>query len=514
MEWLSTENLVAILTALLGIAASFAVVWYERRVPRRRRIGYRVQMDMPVGGDDRSGQGQADIRLGLFNDLPDMADATLVLLRIENDGAESVADTDYTSRDLHGLTAVFAGRVVRGVAVTVTQPDAEHLMEHFTASRGMRNSGNTIYLPRVPLNRGQHYKLLVLLTGGRVGSAVRVSGGIRDGAVAPNRSTTVDDKPPLFSQPSRLITVLLTVCVTVLASIIVVGDGTPQPIGCAAGNLTVNGSTAFAPVMREVAARYEADCAGGTVTVDTRGSNEGLTKLAAAGSPAQGAPEMITIYDGAGPQANAELLSTRVGVSAFAVVVNNDLPVKNLTTDQVRRIFRGDFLNWSQLDGPDLPISLVSRDADSGTRDLFRRVVLGAEGEPAFTSYDCARQIYPQDEGKVIRCERRSTGEVLAGVASLPGAIGYSELRAALAVPGLHTVSLDGHSPSIESLGKMSYPFAAVEFAYTYGPPRAGSLTASFLTYLTRDIGQSVMREQGHLPCYTPEGFRRCEDRP
>ncbi|CAM5717094.1 hypothetical protein SHIRM173S_03256 [Streptomyces hirsutus] len=46
-EWLSAENLVAVATAMLGVAASVVVVWYERRVPRRKRIGYRVQSGRP-----------------------------------------------------------------------------------------------------------------------------------------------------------------------------------------------------------------------------------------------------------------------------------------------------------------------------------------------------------------------------------------------------------------------------------------------------------------------------------
>ncbi|MEX5633407.1 substrate-binding domain-containing protein [Parafrankia sp. FMc2] len=510
MGWLSAENSVAVLTAMLGIAASFAVVWYERRVPRRRRIGYRVQMDLPVGSDNRSGAGQADIRLGLFNDLPDMADATLVLLRVENDGAESVADTDYTSRDLHGLTVVFTGRIVRGVAVTVTQPDAEHLMEHFVPSWVMRDSSNTIYLPKVPLNRGQHYKLLVLLTGGSVGDAVRVGGGIREGAVVPNRSTTVDDKLPLFSRAARLITVLLTVCVTVLATIIVVRGDAPGPIGCATGTLTVNGSTAFAPVIQRIAARYEADCPGSTVTVDARGSNEGIQKLVDAGEAANGVPPVIAIRDGAGSDLDPNLEGDRVAVSAFAVVLNDDVPITDLSLDQLRRIYRGDVADWSELGGPRLPIRLVSRDANSGTRDLFRRRVLDGRGEPAFSSLDCEHRNSPHDT--VIRCELDSTDRVLRTVARLPGAIGYSELRTATTVTGLHTVSLDGQAPSIEEIGRSSYPFAEIEYAFTYGRPAADSLVSSFLTYLTQGAGQGLMKEQGHLPCYSPEGLRRCQE--
>lgn len=151
MEWLSAENVVAVGTAVVGIVASGVMVWYERRVPRRKRIGYRVQMDNPIGDDVRL--GRANVRLGLFDEAPGMADATLVLLRIENDGSQSIADLDYTGRELHGLTAVFTDRTIRGVSVT-QPPDTDHLMDHFTPSNGLSYEDNTLRIPRVPLNRG------------------------------------------------------------------------------------------------------------------------------------------------------------------------------------------------------------------------------------------------------------------------------------------------------------------------------------------------------------------------
>uniref|UniRef100_UPI002025384C substrate-binding domain-containing protein n=1 Tax=Frankia sp. CiP1_Cm_nod2 TaxID=2897161 RepID=UPI002025384C len=458
MGWLSTESIVAVLTAVLGIMASFAVVWYERRVPRRRRIGYRVQMDTPIGSDNRGGQSQADMRLGLFNDLPDMSDATLVLLRVENDGAEGITDTDYTS---NGLTVVFAERTVRGVAVT--QSGAEHLMDHFAPPGAMRHSGSTISLPRVPLNRGQHYKLLVLLTGGQVGSGVRVTGGIRDGNVELNRSTTVDDTPPLFSRPARWITILLTICVMALAVIVVRRD-VPAPIGCATGKLTVIGSTAFAPVVREIAEKYESDCPGTRVTVNPHGSNEGIQELAeAAAETTGGPPAVISVYDGSKPAGYPQMTGERVAVSAFALVVNDRVSTVDLTVDQIRRIYRGDVLNWSQVGGPDLPVLLVSRDANSGTRDLFRRRILDGLGEPALTSLDCEHKNSPQD--RVVRCELDSTERVLRTVAKLPGAIGYSELQAAVASSGLHALRINGQMPSIETIGGDAYPFTEIEYA-------------------------------------------------
>lgn len=507
MDWLSTENVVAVGTALLGIAASGVMLWYERRVPRRKRVGYRVQMDNAIGDDASS--GRANRRLGLFDEAPVMSDATLVLLRIENDGSQGIADNDYTGRELHGLTAEFTDRTVRGVSVT--QPAGSvHLMDHFTPAAGFGYTGNTLRIPRVPLNPREHFKLLVLLSGGDVGRPIRIVGGIRDGEVHPNRSATPDDKPPLFSRAARTITVVLTVCVLTLAVLVVARDDSPPPIGCARGTLTVTGSTAFAPTVREAAAKYERDCEGSTVTVDAHGSTAGVRELAGLGTRAsKGSPPVIALSDGAKPPGLPDLAENRVAVVVFALVVNDDVRLTNLSTADVRRLYRGQITNWRQLGGPDLPVRLVSRDANSGTRQVFQRRVLG-RGEIANSSRDCVHR--DDATAPVVRCELDATEQVLSTVAEVPGGVGYSELTLAQGAKGLHLLNLDGHTPSVEALerGDGDYPYREIEYAYTYGRPPADTLVSSFLTYLSRGNGLDVVRTHGHLPCETPEGLKLC----
>ncbi|MEV6181153.1 substrate-binding domain-containing protein [Streptomyces sp. NPDC052015] len=507
MDWLNAENVVAVGTAVLGIVASGVMVWYERRVPRRKRIGYRVQMDNPIGDDVRS--GRPNRRLGLFDEAPGMADATLVLLRIENDGSQGIARDDYTGPERHGLTAVFTDRTIRGVSVT--QPtDTDHLMDHFTADRGFGYEDNTLRIPRVPLNPREHFKLLVLLSGGDVGHGIRLYGGIRDGEVHPNRSATPDDTPPLFSRAARLISVLLTLSVITLATMVVVRDDTPPPIGCERGTLTLTGSTAFAPVIREVARKYESDCEGAHLTVDPHGSTAGIRELTAAGARAkEGSPPLVALSDGPKPSGLEELRENRVAVSVFALVVNDDVRLRNLSTADVRRLYLGQVSNWRDLGGPDLPVILVSRDANSGTRQVFQRRVLG-RGEIANSSVDCLHKDDPT--ASVVRCELDSTDQVLATVATTPGAIGYTELNVADRAKGLHPLNLDGAPPSVDAIenGTSDYPYREIEYAYTYGRPPADSLASSFLTYLTRGTGQDVIRTHGHLPCWTPEGLRLC----
>ncbi|MFF2849583.1 PstS family phosphate ABC transporter substrate-binding protein [Streptomyces sp. NPDC058001] len=508
MEWLSAENVVAVGTAVLGVLTSVAVLWYELRVPRRKRIGYRVQLDTPVGREAHD--GRANVRRGWFADVPGMEDATLVLLRIENDGSQSIDEDDYRRRELHGLEVVLTDRTIKGLVVSVPR-QAGHLMGHFTETAGLRYEGSELCVPRVPLNRGEHFKLLMLLSGGGVGRPIRIEGGIKDGEVKPNRSTTPDDKPPLFSRAARVITVLLTACVVVLATIIVVRDDRPPPMGCARGTLTVTGSTAFRPVLLRLADRYEKECAGSTVTVDTHGSTAGIRGLVEKGAAAKGSsPAVVALSDGPAPSGYAELQPTRVAVSVFTLVVNDDVTLTGLTLDQVRRLYRGEITNWRELDGPNLAVRLVSRDANSGTRQVFQRRVL-QEGEPANTSLDCVHRDNPGPD--VVRCELEGTEQVLAMVARLPGAVGYSELRATDGVKGLHALRLDGNEPSLDALragDTDGYPYREIEYAYTYHRPPADSLAASFVAFMSRGTGQDVIRDLGHLPCATPEGLRIC----
>lgn len=503
MDLLSPENLLAV----LGLLATVGVLAYERLIPGLKRIGYRVQMDTLIGGDAQN--GQPDVRLGLFGEAPEMSDASLVLLRIENDGLRGISGDDYTSRELTGLTVSFTDRTVTGVAVT--EPSHSHLMSHFTAYSGLRHEANVISVPKVPLNKGEHFKLLVLLTGSGVGRQVTVSGGLKDGAVKRNR------KQP---RPSNRVLGLVTFLALLLILeplLLTLGDRTPVALGCAQGELTVTGSTAFAPTLKSAARAYEKECPKAQITVEARGSGAGIRALDAAGSASKDTgPAHLTLSDGPKPGRYTKLIGNRVAVTVFALVVNGKAEVRDLSLSDVRKIYKGSIRNWKDVGGPDLPIRLVSRDADSGTREVFQQRVLQTR-EPAYSSRDCVTREDP--DAQVVRCELDSTQEVLKTVAEVPGAIGYTELRAASRHPGLHKLKLDGRSaPSgataddgtAESLQKGGYPYREIEYSYTYGQPSAGSLVAGFLDYLVTGGGQHVMRSHGHVPCATPPNQQLC----
>ncbi|MFE5796232.1 PstS family phosphate ABC transporter substrate-binding protein [Streptomyces sp. NPDC056503] len=526
MEWITAENVIAVGTALIGVLVTLAAVWIDRFSPQRQRLAYRVQLNTPLHRDTTSEDSEIQtVRAGDMSGVSSPADgSTLVLLRIENDGDLDIETGDYRDAvDPHGLRVTF-GRtnqpggesvVVQGVVATIPPGlgDIRTTMEgtpRDSDPRRLMIEGNTVVLvPKVPLKRGQYFKLLVQLSRPVTDGDIKITGGLGSNPTR-NRSTTVDENPPRFSSTARTVTIVLTACVVALAAIIV-REQTPPPIGCATGTLTVTGSTAFAPALRDIEKAYEKDCEGSDIIVDVHGSTAGIRKLAEIGAKAsKGTPTVVALSDGRKPDGYPELRENMVAASLFTLVLNDGIPLDDLTLDEVRRIYQGEITNWKQLvPGLDRPVLLVSRDANSGTRQVFQRRVLD-RNEPANSSQNC--QTLDDHRAKVIRCELDSTEQVLTTVVKLPGAVGYSELRATEGRKGLHKVAVDGRRAIVEELGESSYPYREIEYAYTWGVPPAGSLTASFLTYLSRGGGQDVIRTHGHLPCATPKGLKICGD--
>jgi ABC-type phosphate transport system substrate-binding protein len=216
----------------------------------------------------------------------------------------------------------------------------------------------------------------------------------------------------------------------------------------------------------------------------------------------------MVISDGAVPAAEyPRLIGHPVAVVIFSVVVNRATGVSSLTESQLDGIWTGRYKNWRQLGGANLPIDIVSRNTDSGTRATFDHKILRMATEAPQSSQSCtSRDLIPASP--VIRCEKSSTGQLLEAVNAIPGAVGYAEAHVAerdqaAVYPNLDVVLLAGRDPSAEAVnaGANSYPFWAVEYMYTYGTPATGSLLSAFLGYMSTDAAKSSLQNDGEIPC-------------
>jgi phosphate transport system substrate-binding protein len=75
-----------------------------------------------------------------------------------------------------------------------------------------------------------------------------------------------------------------------------------------------------------------------------------------------------------------------IAAGSLIVIVHPENPVKSLTVEQVRNIYAGIIVNWSEVGGPDLPIMVLDRSADSGTRSQFMGAMFGEDVPPALAT--------------------------------------------------------------------------------------------------------------------------------
>jgi phosphate transport system substrate-binding protein len=249
-------------------------------------------------------------------------------------------------------------------------------------------------------------------------------------------------------------------------------------------------------------------CLDARISVNASSSVSGLNALVASGSQLMAAvtqktrPDSVQIAmsDGRVPAGYQGLVGHPIGVIIFAVVVNRQAGVFNLTVDQLRGIFTGTITNWQQAGGADVPVRVVARTSGSGTRRTFDAKILDSPSEPAVSSFDCAsKNAVP--EAPMIRCEASDTTTLLQRVNAIPGAIGYAQVADAAPYPNVAIVKIGGRDPGIGAVEQGTYPYWTVEYLYTYGQPAVSSLTSAFLGYMASDTARQVLRATDYTPC-------------
>nr|WP_221376684.1 substrate-binding domain-containing protein [Actinoplanes polyasparticus] len=91
---------------------------------------------------------------------------------------------------------------------------------------------------------------------------------------------------------------------------------------------------------------------------------------------------MLAFSDGDKSDGMPGLVARPLAFVLLTLVVNAETGVRDLTTEQIRRLYGGTITNWKQIGGRDVPVRLISRNPGSGTRAAFQRRVLGGVREP------------------------------------------------------------------------------------------------------------------------------------
>ena len=205
--------------------------------------------------------------------------------------------------------------------------------------------------------------------------------------------------------------------------------GTEEPAeetAALSGTVNTNGSTSMEDVMGSLKEAFEAEHGDVTIQYTGSGSGAGITG-AQEGTCDIGLASRDLKEDETGVK------QITVAKDGIAIIVNPANPVSDLTIEQIAALATGETANWSEVGGDDAQVVFMGREAGSGTRDGFESIT-GTE------------------DACVYQNEYTSTGEVIAGVASNPNAIGYASLSAVEGDDTVKVVTVGGVAPSEETV--------------------------------------------------------------
>ncbi len=271
----------------------------------------------------------------------------------------------------------------------------------------------------------------------------------------------------------KIITVL---CAVVMALSLFVGCGQKANDNgtTTGGTVSTDGSTSMEKVIGALGESFMEANSGTTFTYNPTGSGSGIQAVSE-GRCDIGLSSRALKDD----EKASGLKETIVALDGIAIIVNPQNPVKDLSLEQIAKIYTGEITNWKDVGGEDAEIVRIGREAGSGTRDGFESI----------TDTKDACQ---------YRQELTSTGDVITTVSQNPNAIGYASL--ASIKDSVKALTVNGVAPTEATVKDGTYlvqrPFVLV----TKEGVALSETAQKFFNFATSADAASIISAAGAVP--------------
>ena len=237
--------------------------------------------------------------------------------------------------------------------------------------------------------------------------------------------------------------------------------------------IIISGASTIAPLVAEVAKRYERENPGIQIDVQSGGSSRGV-------ADARSGLADIGMVSRDLKASERELVDYPIARDGIAVIVHKSNPIQALSKEQIRNIYLGRITNWKELGGAEMPITVVNKASGRSTLELFAGFM---NLEPA----DIKANIVIGENEQGIKT-----------VANSPGAIGYVSIGTAeyseRSGTALKLISLGGQVPSTQNVADKKYDLSRTLNLVTKGKPSVA--VSHFIDYVQSASVKDLVEEQ------------------
>jgi len=246
-----------------------------------------------------------------------------------------------------------------------------------------------------------------------------------------------------------------------------------------AGNISINGSTTVLPIAQKAAETFMKEHPDVAISISGGGSGNGIKALIDKTTDIANSSRAIQPKEmDQAKEKGASPVEFIVAFDCIVPVVHPTNPLKDITLDQLKGIYKGEIKNWKEIGGPDKPIVIISRDTSSGTYEVWEEKVMKKE------------RVFP---GALLQA---SNGAIVQAVSNNPNAIGY--IGVGYAEKTVKLLSVNGIVGTKETTLNKTFPISRPLYMYT--PVPAAGDVKNFLDFVMSDKGQKLVEAEGFIP--------------
>ena len=248
--------------------------------------------------------------------------------------------------------------------------------------------------------------------------------------------------------------------------------------GNLSGKLTLTGSSTVAPLVGEIAKRFEAENPGVRIDVQSGGSSRGLADAR------QGLADIGMVSRALKEDEVKELKGFTIARDGIGVIIHSSNPVDNLTDEQVVQIYTGEIDNWQEVGGKDAPITVVNKAEGRSTLELFLKYF---------------KLENSQIKADVVIGDNQQGIKTVAGNANALGyvSIGSAEYDIDQGV-AIKLLPVGGIEANTKTVQDGSFPLSRPLTLVTTTQPEG--LTEKFINFAQSEATNDIVKEQNFVP--------------